>query len=37
MAAEKIKKTLKSKFAKLENQNMGLRWFDTADDEYGHI
>ena len=37
MAAEKTKKPLKPKFAKIEKQNIGWGWFGTADDEYGHI
>ena len=27
---------LLAKFAKIEKQNVGLCWFGTADEEYGH-
>ena len=37
MGATKTEKPLKTKFAKIEKQNVGLHWFDTADDEYGQI
>ena len=36
MATEKTENPFKSKFAKIEKQNVGSHWLETADDEYGH-
>ena len=37
ITAEKTEKPLQPKFAKIEIRNVGLHWFDTADDKYGYI
>ena len=37
MAAEKTEKPLKSKFAKIDKQNVDICRFGVADDKYGHM